>query len=77
MAKDSDENLVFVITTARRGTDGIAESDATRNQVEIEIAKWLSVHPQETNLSIRIDEINLMVVADTSALLKHHVNKFG
>ena len=40
---------------------------------------WLKKHlsHNETNLAIRLDEINLMVVADTSALLRHHVNKFG
>ena len=73
-----DGELVFVDVVARRSTDGFPEAHIGRELREILAAKWLGEHGEEyCNVSIRFDDVAMMVMGSNRALLRHHVNCFG
>lgn len=77
VAKDGDE-LVFVDVVAHRSTDGFPEAHIGRELREILAAKWLGEHVEEyDNVSVRFDDVAMMVVSESRALLRHHINCFG
>ncbi len=77
VAKDGDE-LVFVDVVAHRSTDGFPEAHIGRELREILAAKWLGEHVEDyDNVSVRFDDVAMMVVSESRALLRHHINCFG
>lgn len=78
-----DDAIVFVDVFARRGTDkGLPEDggEASRERREIAAATWLSEHADDedfVNLPVRFDSIAMMVISESSALLRHHINCLG
>lgn len=77
-----DDAIVFVDVYARRGSDkGMPEGggEASRERREIAAATWLSEHDDtdRVNLPIRFDSISMMVISDSRALLRHHINCLG
>lgn len=77
-----DDAIVFVDVFARRGTDkGMPEGggEASRERREVAAATWLAEHDDEehVNLPIRFDSISMMVISDSRALLRHHINCLG
>ena len=77
-----DDAIVFVDVYARRGSDkGMPEGggEASRERREVGAATWLAEHDDEerVNLPIRFDSISMMVISDSRALLRHHINCLG
>lgn len=73
-----DGDLVFVDVSARRATDGFPEAHLGRELREILAAKWLGEHSDEyTGMSVRFDDVAMMVMDDNRALLRRHVNCLG
>lgn len=78
-----DDAVVFVDVYARLGADrGMPEDggEASRERREIAAATWLSEHDGEeglVDLPIRFDSIAMMVIGESRALLRHHINCVG
>ncbi|MDU6011475.1 MAG: YraN family protein [Slackia sp.] len=73
-----DDTLVFIDVKARNGLDGfIPESETDREAMEILAAKYLAQTDLESNVEVRFDIISMMVVGESRAMLKHHINAFS
>lgn len=74
VAKD-DEDIAFVAVTAKLGPEGFAEPTATRSSRETAAAQWLAANGSYySNVAIRFDDIAMMVISGSRALLRHHIN---
>ena len=80
VSRDDDGTVVFTDVSARRGFDkGMPgeDADASRERREIAAAAWLAEHgddPELLDVTVRFDDIAMMVVGENRALLRHHVN---
>lgn len=78
-----DDAIVFVDVFARRGTDKGMPDDggvASRERREIAAATWLSEHADDedfVNLPVRFGNIAMMVIGESHAMLRHHINCLG
>lgn len=78
-----DGTLVFVDVYARSGIDrGMPEEggESSRERREIAAATWLSEHADDEGIAdtpVRFDSIAMMLVSESRALLKHHINCLG
>ncbi len=74
VAKD-DDGIAFVAVTATIGSQGFEEPKASRASRESAAAQWLAVNGEElANVAVRFDNIALMVVNGSRAILRHHIN---
>ena len=73
-----DDTLVFIDVTVRSGFKGfVPESETDRGAMEILAAKYLAQTDDEPNFEVRFDIISMMVIGESRAMLKHHVNAFS
>ena len=73
-----DDTLVFIDVTVRNGFEGfVPESETDREAMEILAAKYLAQADDEPNFEVRFDIISMMVVGESRAMLKHHINAFS
>ncbi len=80
VARDEDGVIVVVDVKARVGADkGFPiDTEASRERLESAAAQWLAEHDDEpVDISVRFDAISMMVIDDSRAFLRHHVNRFG
>ncbi len=74
VAKDEDD-IAFVAVTVKLGSEGFEEPTATRGSRETTAAQWLASNGDDySNVSIRFDDIAMMVISGSRALLRHHIN---
>ena len=67
--------LVFIDVIAEEGADGFPVNNRSRKQREILAARWLAGADEEVvNMPVRFDDISFMVMGETRALLRHHIN---
>lgn len=69
------KDIIFIDVEIRKDnfTSGKRLSEQTRSNIETKMIKYL----KETNLAdrnIRYDEIQILVLSDERALIRHHVN---
>lgn len=77
IAYDEDA-LVFVDVTVRNGFEGfVPESETDREAMEVLAAKYLAQSDDEPNFEVRFDIISMMVVGESRAMIKHHINAFS
>lgn len=77
IAKDEDA-LVFVTVIGRNGGDEFPESRKTRQMSESLAAQYLKDSPDDfVDIPFRFDVISLLVIAESRALIRHHVNCLG
>ena len=73
-----DDVLVFIDVTVKAGFEGfVPESETDRMAMEILAAKYLAQSDDEPNFEVRFDIISMMVVGESRAMLKHHINAFS
>ena len=81
VARDEDGVIVVVDVKARVGADkGFpVDTEASRERLESAAAQWLAAHDDEEliDVSVRFDAISMMVIDDSRAFLRHHINRFG
>lgn len=76
VVKDTDENvLVFCQVSVSNGE--FAKSDATRDQIEAMSICYIAQNSEIKDCSVRFDLVDLAVINDGRALLRHHINAFG
>lgn len=70
--------LAFIdVTATEYGEGGFEGGKVSRDDMEIAAAAWLANSLLETNTMVRFDIIDMLVVSENRALLRHHVNAFG
>lgn len=77
IAYDGDV-LVFIDVTVRSGFEGFApESQTDREAMEVLAARYLAQSDDEPDFEVRFDIISMMVVGESRAMLRHHINAFS
>lgn len=77
VAADDGEIVFIAVTAADHAEDGFAGSAISREQNEVLAASWLADNTPEGDVSIRFDAIDMIVVSESRALLRHHINRYG
>ena len=73
-----DDTLVFIDVTVKTGFEGfVPESETDREAMEILAARYLAQTDDEPDFEVRFDIISMMVVGESRAMLKHHINAFS
>ena len=73
-----DDTLVFIDVKVRDGVNGFTpESETDREAMEVLAAKYLAQADTEPEFRIRFDIISMMVIGESRAMLKHHINAFS
>lgn len=74
IAKD-DDGIAFVNVSANVGTQRFEDPTITREQRESAAAQWLAANGDDlVDIAVRFDDIALMIVSGSRAILRHHVN---
>ncbi|WP_124061367.1 YraN family protein [Gordonibacter sp. Marseille-P4307] len=77
IARDEDE-LVFVhCQVTQNGGEGFPEEDADRTALERLAAAYLAEHLDSEDIRIRFDVVSMLIVGESRALLRHHLNALG
>ena len=78
LVAQDDETMVFIEVNARPCSDeGFDEGRMSRSELEVLAAKWLGENSPEGDVSVRFDQISMLVVSTDRALLRHHINAFS
>lgn len=77
VARDEDAMIFVDVTAVDRSEGGFSEGNLTREQFELLAAIWLGEHGTEGDITVRFDRIDLIVVSEDRALLRHHRNALG
>lgn len=77
IARDEDD-LVFVnCQITQNGGKGFPEEDADRAALERLAAAYLAEHLDSEDIRIRFDVVSMLIVGESRALLRHHLNALG
>jgi putative endonuclease len=77
IARDEDD-LVFVhCQITQNGGEGFPEEDANRVVLERLAAAYLAEHLDSEDIRIRFDVVSMLIVGESRALLRHHLNALG
>lgn len=77
IAKD-DDGIAFVNVSANVGTQRFEGPTITREQRESAAAQWLATNGDDlVDIAARFDDIALIIVSGSRAILRHQVNALG
>lgn len=80
IAEDGDA-IVFVDVSARRDTDkGFPTeqcSAGVRERREMVALAWFAEHEEAVDMAVRFDNIAMLVMGDSRAMMRHHLNALG
>ena len=78
LVADDEGCLVFIDVTAKVYGEGpLEDGKVARSEFEVAAAAWLAAHPNEADIQVRFDIIDMLVVSESKALLRHHINAFS
>ena len=73
-----DDVLVFIDVKVKDGTEGfVPEAETDRRAMEVLAAKYLARTDLEPDIQVRFDIISMMVIGESRAMIRHHVNAFS
>lgn len=77
IVRDEDD-LVFVsCQVTQNGGEGFPEEDADRAALERLAAAYLAEHLDFEDVLARLDVVSMLIVGESRALLRHHLNALG
>lgn len=80
IAEDGD-SIVFVDVSVRRDTDKGFPSErcsaGMRERREMIALAWFAEHEEAVDMAIRFDNIAMLVMGDSRAMIRHHLNALG
>lgn len=77
VANDGD-CLVFIDLNVKEYGDGPLEGGKIpRSDFEVAAAGWLADSSHKTDIRVRFDTVDMLVVNGGKALLRHHINALG
>ncbi|EHF02608.1 hypothetical protein HMPREF1008_00253 [Olsenella sp. oral taxon 809 str. F0356] len=73
---DEDESTLVFISCGITGNtgDGFPEDRLDRDSLERLAVAYLAEHTEEADFMIRFDYVNMLVIGESKALLRHHRN---
>lgn len=75
---EDDCSIVFIDVTATLHSEGgFQHGHTSREELEMAAAAWLSENEPEGDVQVRFDVIDMIVVSESRALLRHHINALG
>ena len=75
LVADDEGCLVFIDVTAKEyGTGPFEDGKIARSEFEIAAAAWLAANPGTADVRVRFDIIGMLVVSESKALLRHHID---
>lgn len=77
IATDEDALVFIDVTATEYGEGGFEGGKVSRADFEIAAAGWLASHPEGPDTQVRFDIIDMLVVSEDRALLRHHINAFS
>lgn len=77
LVASEDDTIIFASVTVSE--EGGFEPSMKRGEMEAVMASWLAQHGDNLpgNIQVRLDHIDMLVVAEGRALLRHHINAFA
>lgn len=76
IAEDGDA-IVFVDVSARRDTDKGFPTERCSAGVRERPLAWFAEHEDAVDMAIRFDNIAMLVMGDSRAMIRHHLNALG
>lgn len=78
---ENDDAIVFVDVSARRDTDKGFPAErcgaGVRERREMVALAWFAEHEEAVDMTIRFDNIAMLVMGDSRAMIRHHLNALG
>lgn len=78
---ENDDAIVFVDVSARRDTDKGFPTErcgaGVRERREMVALAWFAEHEEAVDMTIRFDSIAMLVMGDSRAMIRHHLNALG
>ena len=78
---EEGDTIVFVDVSARRGTDRGFPTErccaGTREHREMIALAWFAEHEDAVDMPVRFDSIAMLVIGDSRAMIRHHINAFS
>ena len=75
LVAEDEGTVVFIdVTACDHSEGGFREGNLTREQFEVLAAAWLGENSPEGDISVRFDRIDMIVVSEDRALLRHHIS---
>lgn len=77
IARDEDDLLFVHCQITQNGGEGFPEEDADRAALERLAAAYLAEHLDSEDIRIRFDVVSMLIVGESRALFRHHLNALG
>lgn len=80
IAQDEDNTIVFLNVTASAEDKHFPDMDNTeRGVIEVLACEWMTAHNNEVqaDCSLRYDKVDMLIVAQDRAILRHHINAWS
>lgn len=77
IARDEDDLLFVHCQITQNGGEGFPEEDADRAALERLAAAYLAEHLDSEGIRIRFDVVSMLIVGESRALFRHHLNALG
>lgn len=77
IARDEDDLLFVHCQITQNGGEGFPEEDADRAALERLPAANLAEHLDSEDIRIRFDVVSVLIVGESRALFRHHLNALG
>lgn len=74
IVRDAEDDALAFITCSvtENGGDGFPEEHLDRDSLERVAIAFLAANPDNTNCTVRFDYLNMLVVGESRALIRHH-----
>lgn len=72
-----DEETIVFIDVTETAEGGFEDGNTERADMEVLAAAWLGQNSPEGDITVRFDIIDMIVVAEDRALLRHHLNAYS
>lgn len=77
IARDEDDLLFVHCQITQNGGEGFPEEDADRAALERLAAAYLAERLDSEDIRIRFDVVSMLIVGESRALFRHHLNALG
>lgn len=74
VARDNDAYVMVDVVAREAVAEGFPVVDEDRPSREIAAAAWLATHDADTEVAVRFDVVSLLVIGESKALIRHHIN---
>lgn len=74
VARDDDAYVLVDVVARDAHAKHFPEFAEDRKSREVAAAAWLATHAVDADVAVRFDTIALMVISESKAFIRHHIN---